>query len=127
MAAKGKAPALPGWIPGPPRPELAPGAWKARVARPVEEVLSRLGLPGLAEDRLLARIDAMWEELVGKEIAALAQVEELQAGELRIKVIHPVWRTELGTLAEEIRHRLNGRLAEDGATQGEAVRRLRFV
>jgi hypothetical protein len=109
MAAKGKAPALPGWIPGPPRPELAPGAWKARVARPVEEVLSRLGLPGLAEDRLLARIDAMWEELVGKEIAALAQVEEL------------------GTLAEEIRHRLNGRLAEDGATQGEAVRRLRFV
>jgi predicted nucleic acid-binding Zn ribbon protein len=115
----------PGWTPAPARPELDPAWWPRRAARSAGQVLRGLDLPGLEEDRLLARIDGLWAELVGPEIAALTRVEELAAGELRVRVTHPVWLTELGGLAEEIRGRLNERLAELGETQGP--RRLRFV
>lgn len=125
MSADGKPPRLPGWRPGPPRPELAPGFWKSRRARPVDEVLR--GLPGMADDLLLARIDSVWEELVGREIAGLAKVEELRAGELLVKVAHPVWLAELNALAEEIRGRLHERLADEGTDTRAAVRRLRFI
>jgi len=91
------------------------------------QVLGRLQAPGLAEDCTLARIDAFWAELVGPQIAALAQVESLQAGELRVAVSHPVWRTELAGLAEELRGRINERLRETSEEEREAVRRLRFV
>lgn len=124
--ARRPAPGQTGWRPGPARPELDPAWWPRRAARHVGQVVSGMGVPGLEDDRLLARIDAVWEELVGAEIAALTRVEELQAGELRVKVTHPVWMTELGGLAEEIRGRLNERLVADGAAAAP-VRRLRFV
>jgi hypothetical protein len=117
-----------GWRPAPPRPELAPGAWVNRAPRDLERVLGKLTVPGLAEDCLLARIDAFWAELVGPQIAGLAQVDTFSAGELRVKVSHPVWRTELSGLAEELRGRVNARLFEEHEDSGrEAVRRLRFV
>jgi hypothetical protein len=126
--ARKPPPAGPGWTPGPARPELDPGWWPRRAARSAAQVVTGMALPGLREDWLLARIDAVWAELVGGQIAGLARVEDLQAGELRVRVEHPVWRTELGGLAEEIRARLNERLAADGVTEGaEPVRRLRFI
>lgn len=126
MARRSPASA-PGWQAGPPRPELAPGARVHRVPRELGQVMGRMPLPGLMEDLLLARIDAFWADLVGAQIAGLAQVESLQAGELRVAVRHPVWRTELAGLAEDLRSRINSRLAEQDDIPREPVRRLRFV
>ena len=125
MTPRKPAAPRPGWKPAPARPELDPAWWPRRAARSAEQVLRGLSLPGLEDDRLLARIDGLWAELVGTEIAALTRVEELAAGELRVKVTHPVWLTELGGLAEEIRGRLNEQLAAAGESRG--VKRLRFV
>lgn len=125
-----RSPARPpaGWKEAPPRPELAPGAWVNRAPRNMDGVLGRMAVPGLAEDCLLARIDAFWAELVGPQIAGLSRVEGFSAGELRVWVSHPVWRTELAGLAEELRGRVNKRLWEENEDTGrEAVRRLRFV
>ncbi len=127
----GKNPALPGW-----RPAQAPGQpaagwtrpWRARSLEQVLDGLGGLTGAGLREDRLLVRIDELWSDLVGAQISGLTQVEELAGGELRVRVSHPVWRTELGGLAEEIRERLLERLARDGVSGAETVlRRLRFV
>jgi hypothetical protein len=126
-----KKPALPGW-----RPTLAPGQsavgwlrpWRAQRLSQVLDNLGGVSGSGLREDRLLLRIDEIWADLVGEQISGLSQVEDLTGGELRVRVSHPVWRTELGGLAEEIRGRLLERLARDGVTGAETVlRRLRFV
>lgn len=123
----GKPPHLPGWRPGIPSGQPSPNWQRPWRARSLSQVLDGLG-GGLREERLLARIDDIWNDLVGKQIAEISRVEELAGGELRVRVSHPVWRTELGGLAEEIRARLLERLAAEGVNGAEPVlRRLRFV
>jgi hypothetical protein len=111
-----------------PDPRQPSPAWQRPWgARPLARVLG--GLDGsLRDDLLLARIDDIWNDLVGPQIAGLTEVEEVAGGELRVRVSHPVWRTELGGLAEEIRRRLVERLEEGGLEDaGARLRRVRLV
>jgi predicted nucleic acid-binding Zn ribbon protein len=48
-----------------------------------------------------------WTEIVGEDVAAHAEPTSLKDGLLRIRADSPVWATELGYLAEEIRSRIN--------------------
>lgn len=111
-----------------PDPRQPSPAWQRPWgAKPLARVLGGLDA-GLRDDLLLARIDDIWNDLVGPQIAGLTQVEEVAGGELRVRVSHPVWRTELGGLAEEIRRRLVERLVEGGLEDaGARLRRLRLV
>lgn len=49
-----------------------------------------------------------WPEIVGDSIALHAEPTSLRRGVLRIRTDSPVWATEIGYLADDIRERANG-------------------
>jgi hypothetical protein len=123
----GKGRARPGFREAPDPRQPSPAWLRPFGARPLARVLGGLE-GGLRDDLLLARIDDIWNDLVGPRIAELTRVEELAGGELRVRVEHPVWRTELGGLAQEVLQRLVERLEQEGLEDaGARLRRLRFV
>lgn len=78
-------------------------------------ITKRLGLGGAAETATVWR---RWSEIVGPGVAAHAEPTSLRDGILRVRTDSPVWATEIGYLADEIRRRINA------AVGGEAVRRV---
>jgi predicted nucleic acid-binding Zn ribbon protein len=48
-----------------------------------------------------------WSDIVGDDVASHAEPTSLKEGVLRIRADSPVWATELGYLAEDIRARIN--------------------
>ena len=63
---------------------------------------------GIEDAAAVSRIWGRWNEVVGPEISAHAQPVSLKGGVLRVQAESPVWATEIGYLADEIRARING-------------------
>ena len=80
---------------------------------------------GLTELRLLAKVRAHWEELVGDEVGVNAEPIRLTEGVLVVTVADSAWATELRFLESRIRRGLNSLLGEGAITRIEArVRHL---
>ena len=58
---------------------------------------------GVEDTRAVAALWRRWEEVVGESIAAHAEPTSLRDGVLKVRADSPVWATEIGYLAEEIR------------------------
>lgn len=58
---------------------------------------------GVEDTRAVSALWRRWEEVVGEGIAAHAEPTSLRDGVLKVRADSPVWATEIGYLAEEIR------------------------
>jgi len=75
------------------------------------EVLPRLYAKiGLAERLDEARIEAIWQEAVGKEVAARARPVKFKGGVLHVRVSHGAWLQELRFREREIARGLERKL-----------------
>jgi predicted nucleic acid-binding Zn ribbon protein len=74
----------------------------------------------LAPRTRLARVQELWDEVVGATIAAVARPTAERAGVVTVTCEAAVWAQELELLGGELVRRLNGALGEE-----DAVRELR--
>jgi predicted nucleic acid-binding Zn ribbon protein len=75
----------------------------------------------VAPDTLLARVQALWQEVAGAAIAAESAPASEREGTVTVECSGAVWAQELTLLAPDLVGRLNARL------EGLQVRSLRFV
>ena len=68
---------------------------------------------GLAEKLREQRVLSLWEEIVGKDIAAVTQVEGFRGRQLTVSVQNPTWRHWLLFQRETIRQNLNREVGDD--------------
>ena len=76
----------------------------------IRQLVDRLGL---AEKLREQRVLSLWEEIVGKDIAAVTQVEGFRGGQLSVSVQNPTWRHWLIFQRENIRQNLNREVGDD--------------
>ena len=88
-------------------PRAASGAFRAALDR-------------AAPRTPLAAAQSAWAEVVGEQVAAVAEPVSERAGELTVACADAVWAEELDLMQEQLLERLRGRLA------GAAPRSLRF-
>lgn len=88
------------------------------VGEAIRQTVSSLGI----EDRLKEqRVLSLWSEVVGENIAAVTQADNIKRGELFVSVIHDAWRHRLLFERDHIREKLNR------AVGGDTVRMIRFT
>ena len=76
----------------------------------IRQVVNRLGIAKkLREQRVLS----LWEEIVGKDIAAVTKVEGFRGEQLTVSVQNPTWRHWLRFQCETIRQNLNREVGGD--------------
>ncbi len=75
---------------------------------------------GIAEKLKQQRVLSLWEEIVGKDIAAVTQVEGFRWGQLTVSVQNPTYRHWLRFQCETIRQNLNREVG------GEVVKTIRL-
>ena len=63
----------------------------------------------------------IWEEIVGKTIAANTAAETVDHGILIVKTANPAWRQELVFKKQDIIERLNAKLGKN------TIREIRFI
>jgi predicted nucleic acid-binding Zn ribbon protein len=80
----------------------------------------RVALQRAAPKTRLAAVQAVWEEVAGERVAAVARPTSERDGEVTIACSDPVWAQELDLMQEQFRERLRERLGDD------APRILRF-
>jgi predicted nucleic acid-binding Zn ribbon protein len=79
-----------------------------RLARPVEALAAEL-----APATTLARVQEMWERVLGQAIAGSARPTAERDGVLTVICEAAVWAQELDLMAPELIERLNAELGED--------------
>ncbi len=83
----------------------------------IRQLVDSLGLAAkLREQRVLL----LWDKIVGKDIAAVTQVEGFQWGQLSVSAQNPTWRHRLRFECETIRRNLNREVG------GEVVKTIRL-
>ena len=82
----------------------------------IAAILSGSRLPFNPDDALIWKV---WDEAVGKAIAANAQPLWIKDGRLRVKVSDPIWLQELGFVEQTIRENLNKKLGRKAVTKIE--------
>jgi predicted nucleic acid-binding Zn ribbon protein len=85
---------------------------RRRVPRPASEAL-RLALREAAPKTRLAAVQAVWDEVVGERVAAVAQPVSERGGELIVACADPVWAQELDLMQEQLRRTLREQLGDD--------------
>ncbi len=75
----------------------------------IELVLSELGI---ARKIAQYRACALWDEVVGPEVAHVTTVEGIEQGKLLVRVATPAWRNELIFLKKKILNKLNEAIGE---------------
>ena len=83
----------------------------------IRQVVNSLGL---AEKLREQRVLSLWEEIVGKDIADVTQVENFRWGQLSVSVQNPTWRHWLRFQCETIRQNLNREVG------GDVVKKIRL-
>ena len=76
----------------------------------IRQVVDRLGI---AEKLREQRVLSLWEDIVGKDIAAVTQVEGFRWGQLTVSVQNPTWRHWLLFQRENIRQNLNREVGDE--------------
>jgi predicted nucleic acid-binding Zn ribbon protein len=90
-----------------------------RAPRPAANAL-RTALERAAPRTPLAALQAVWPEVVGERIAAVASPASERTGEVTVSCADSVWAQELDLMQGELLERLRARLGE------AAPRTLRF-
>jgi predicted nucleic acid-binding Zn ribbon protein len=91
--------------------------------RPLSAALDEV-VRGAAPATLLARVQAVWPEIAGRGVAAVAAPVSEREGVVTVACESAVWAGELELLAPDLLARLNVRV---GANEAGSVGRLRFV
>ncbi len=87
------------------------------VAR-LRDLLGPLGKSLRVDDpAAIGRLWHRWPEIVGGDVARHAEPTSLKDGVLRIRTTTPVWATEIGYLAEDIRSRVNDAVGKSLVTE----------
>ena len=81
-------------------------------------VLDEVGLTRVLDEK---KIKDSWEEIVGKRITEIAEIDSLTKDKLYIKVSNPVWKMELNFQKGEIAKRVNEKL------EWKAVKEVVFI
>ena len=89
---------------------------RRRGPRPIGEALRQLGHE-TTPPTVLARIQAVWSDVVGGAIAAEAQPVAERAGTVTVACRSATWASELELLAPDLLEKLNGALADGGGAQ----------
>ncbi len=92
---------------------------RRRVPRPAANAL-RAALDRAAPKTPLAAMQAAWAEMVGEQIATVAQPVSERGGEVLVSCSDSVWAQELDLMQGQLLERLQERLGE------QAPRSLRF-
>ncbi len=92
---------------------------RRRAPRPASTAL-RAALAQAAPKTPLAALQAAWLEVVGEQIAAVANPVSERGGEVTVNCTDSVWAQELDLMQEQLLQRLEERLGE------HAPRSLRF-
>jgi len=71
---------------------------------------------GMEDPRAVSALWRRWDEVVGESIAAHAEPTSLRDGVLKVRADSPVWATEIGYLAEEIRTAIERELGPGSIT-----------
>jgi predicted nucleic acid-binding Zn ribbon protein len=79
-----------------------------RLAEPLSELTN-----GLAPASTLARVQEMWERVLGQAIAGSTRPTAEHDGVLSVICESAVWAQELDLMAPEVIARLNGELGQD--------------
>lgn len=80
-----------------------------RAPRPLSHALTGV-LPRLRPDTVLARVQALWPEVVGPTVARSAEAVSERGGVLTVGCDSAVWAQELDLMGPDILARLNERL-----------------
>ncbi len=75
-----------------------------------------LGQPGLGEQLTRHQAWLIWDQLVGKQIAAHARPLKLRKGVLEVQVDHPVWMQQLQLLKPQILQKITAQIPNAGIT-----------
>jgi predicted nucleic acid-binding Zn ribbon protein len=70
----------------------------------LDPITARFGMDGASA---AGAIWSRWTEVVGESVARHAEPTSLRRGVLRVRTDSPVWATEIGYLADDIRGRAN--------------------
>ncbi len=81
-----------------------------RIDRIIERVLATGKVGGSAQ---LAEIWTHWREIVGDDIAEHCTPQKLNGGKLYLKVDNPVWVQQLDLMKEEVRCKINEKIASE--------------
>jgi predicted nucleic acid-binding Zn ribbon protein len=92
---------------------------RRRAPRPASQAL-RAALSQAAPKTPLAAAQAVWEEVVGEQLAAATRPVSERSGELTVVCADAVWAEELDLMQEQFLGALEERLGKD------APRSLRF-
>ena len=95
------------------RIERPPMKSAARVGSLVKQLL---GQPGLGEQLTRHQAWLIWDQLVGKQIAAHARPLKLRKGVLEVQVDHPVWMQQLQLLKPQIMQKITAQIPNAGIT-----------
>jgi predicted nucleic acid-binding Zn ribbon protein len=70
---------------------------------PLSDALAKVGAEfGLAPGGAHATLDARWDEVMGSDVAAHAQLVSVRDGTLTVAVADPIWATQLRYLEAAI-------------------------
>lgn len=94
---------------------------RRRGPRPIGEALRQIGHEA-TPPTLLARIQAVWSDVVGVAIAAEAQPVAERAGTVTVACRSATWASELELLAPDLLEKLNGALTDPGGGQLKELR-----
>ncbi len=84
----------------------------------LNELLGPVGRrAGLEEPMAVSRVWSQWTDIVGDHMAAHAEPSSFKSGVLRIRAESPVWATEIGYLAGELKARINELLGDGVVTE----------
>lgn len=72
--------------------------------------------PGIGEQITRHQAWLIWDQIVGKQIAARARPLRLRQGTLEIQVDHPVWMQQLQMMKTQILDKINERVPAAGIT-----------
>ncbi len=86
----------------------------------VDRVVGRLFDKRTREQLNNSMLLTRWKEIVGSSIAEHTQPLSVEAGVLLIQVKHPVWRSELMSMKQQLIERVNE------AAGRQAIRDIRF-
>lgn len=93
---------------------------RRRAPRPISLAMQAFG-DRVAPQSALARVQAVWGEVVGAQIAARSTPESERGGVVSVRCSESVWAAELQMRSEELTERLNAALGE-----ANAISSLRF-
>lgn len=85
---------------------------RRRVPRPASEAF-RSALHQAAPKTRLAAVQSVWDEVVGEQVAAVAQPVSERQGEVTIACVDSVWAQELDLMQEQLQQGLRKQLGKD--------------